>query len=90
MTFEELKKENYSVACYNYLISMLTIRKQEPVRVARIDNYTKSRFIIFKKCQTGKIDTKSFDIPREEAVFFNSWLATDFPNITIKCFDVRK
>lgn len=84
MNFKQLKAEGYAKACYMYLISLLALRKQKPVSVARIDNAIKTNIIIFKKCQNGKIDTKSFKIPKEEAPFFTSWLSADFPSLEFK------
>lgn len=91
MTYEELKKEEYSYRMYEYLKSFLAVHEQVPIKVIRIDNYKKSKILIIKQAQNGlkSITTRQYDIPLEDAPFFIGWLARDFSSVELEYINSR-
>lgn len=81
--FEQIVNEDLSYLQYHYLLYTLALKKQALVSVTIINNPTSDgvKFIFFKESRSGAVSTKTFDVPKGEAPFFNGWISRDFPEL---------
>lgn len=81
MTYSELIKEDNATRQYHYLISLLALYRQQPIKLYRFDNDKTSTMILIKQAENGTISSRKIVLDRAETVFFCAFIANDFPNL---------
>ena len=87
-TFRELQKLEYLDIEYNHYLYTCVKNKRKPFRMLQYNSDSDCQtFIIFATAQNGQIVTRHFRFSKTDAVFFRSWIASDFPELELEIID---
>ena len=86
-TYKEILKLDYLDIEYNHYLYTCVKNKRKPFRMLQYNSSDCQTFIIFAEAQNGQIVTRHFRFSKSDAVFFRSWIASDFPELEYEIID---
>lgn len=87
MKFSQMLKEDFSFLLYNQIMYTNALYHRIPFKVIQYDSDKNTNIILFSESRTGSTISRHITLSKEDAVFFRSWLASDFPNLEIETIE---
>lgn len=87
-SFKELQKLDYLDIEYTHYLYTCVKNKRKPFRMLQYNSDSdRQTFIIFAEARNGQIVTRHFSFSKADALFFRSWIASDFPELEFELVD---
>ena len=88
LSFQQLQKEGYLYIDYYQFLFTCLKNKRKPFRLVQYNSKSDFQtFIVFSEAQNGQVISRHFRFSSADAVFFRSWIASDFPKLEFEVID---